>query len=101
MITIHIAYAETAKKQHYFSLHVLDDCTVHDVLALPDVKGRLNLQQTSEQLSTHYGIYGKKVGLDYQLKDGDRLEIYRPLIIDPMNRRRQKHKANLKNNDKT
>ena len=34
------------------------------------------------------GIYGKKVALDELLNDGDRIEIYRPLVIDPMAARR-------------
>jgi len=36
------------------------------------------------------GVYGQLVGDDYELKDGDRLEIYRPLLQDPMERRRRK-----------
>lgn len=30
-----------------------------------------------------YGIFNQKVEDDYVLKNGDRIEIYRPLIIDP------------------
>ena len=29
------------------------------------------------------GIFGKKTTLDHPLKDRDRIEIYRPLILDP------------------
>lgn len=29
------------------------------------------------------GIFGKKVFLDARLQEGDRIEIYRPLCIDP------------------
>lgn len=34
------------------------------------------------------GIWGKLVTRSYSLKDGDRLEIYRPLLIDPREARR-------------
>ena len=34
------------------------------------------------------GIWGKLVTRSYSLKNGDRLEIYRPLLIDPREARR-------------
>ena len=41
------------------------------------------------------GIYGKLKPLDTVLRDGDRIEIYRPLQADPMEsrRRRAQHKT--------
>jgi putative ubiquitin-RnfH superfamily antitoxin RatB of RatAB toxin-antitoxin module len=36
------------------------------------------------------GIYGKRVRADAQLADGDRVEIYRPLLLDPKERRRRR-----------
>ena len=35
------------------------------------------------------GIWGKPVDRDRPLQDGDRVEIYRPLIMDPREARRQ------------
>ncbi len=35
------------------------------------------------------GIWGKPVGRDHPLKDGDRLELYRPLSMDPREARRK------------
>lgn len=50
------------------------------------------------QLDEHLiGILGKRCELSEQVKDGDRIEIYRPLINDPKEIRRRK--AALKNND--
>ena len=43
-----------------------------------------------EQLSV--GIYRKKTTLDSPLREGDRVEIYRPLVIDPMEARRLRAK---------
>lgn len=34
------------------------------------------------------GIYGKAVSLDKVLNEGDRIEIYQPLLMDPMEARR-------------
>ena len=36
------------------------------------------------------GIYGKLAPLDRVLEDGDRVEIYRPLIADPKETRRRR-----------
>ena len=36
------------------------------------------------------GVYGKRVRADAPLADGDRVEIYRPLLLDPKERRRQR-----------
>jgi putative ubiquitin-RnfH superfamily antitoxin RatB of RatAB toxin-antitoxin module len=36
------------------------------------------------------GIFGRKVALDRVLADGDRIEIYRPLKLDPMEARRKR-----------
>ena len=39
---------------------------------------------------TALGVYGKRVAPDAPLADGDRVEIYRPLTLDPKERRRQR-----------
>lgn len=36
------------------------------------------------------GIFGRKVGPQTQLRAGDRVEIYRPLQLDPKERRRRR-----------
>jgi len=36
------------------------------------------------------GVFGKPIKDDYELDDGDRIEIYRPLIADPKEVRRQR-----------
>jgi hypothetical protein len=38
------------------------------------------------------GIFGKLVGPDRILRDGDRIEIYRPLALDPKDTRRKRAK---------
>ncbi len=38
----------------------------------------------------HIGIFGKVVEPDTRLRDGDRVEIYRPLIADPKRARRER-----------
>ena len=38
------------------------------------------------------GIHGKIVPLEHPVADGDRVEIYRPLVADPMTGRRRRAK---------
>lgn len=70
---------------------------------------RLPKESTAEQavlvskLPTHFpeidlahlslGIFSKAVKLDHVLRAGDRVEIYRPLIADPKEIRRQRAEA--------
>lgn len=37
-----------------------------------------------------FGIFRKRAGLDHPLLDGDRVEIYRPLAMDPKEARRRR-----------
>ena len=39
------------------------------------------------------GIFGKRVALDHPLSPGDRVEIYRPLAMDPKEARRRRAKG--------
>lgn len=44
------------------------------------------------------GIFNKLKGLDALLQQNDRVEIYRPLLADPMQKRRDRIKSKLKDN---
>ena len=41
---------------------------------------------------TRFGIYGQIMPQETPLKDGDRVEVYRPLLINPMEARRLRAK---------
>ena len=49
-----------------------------------------NLAQFTTDDCYTLGVWGKKTTLGHVLKDGDRLEIYRPLKVDPMVARRER-----------
>ncbi|WP_211924160.1 RnfH family protein [Coxiella endosymbiont of Amblyomma nuttalli] len=97
MIWISVAYA-TLKEQIEIPLVVEENCTV--ALA---IKRSGILQQFSEiNLGTvPVGIYSKRTTLEANLRDGDRIEIYRPLYIDPKEARllRAKRKTNKSSRD--
>ena len=46
--------------------------------------------------SCKLGVFGRSITEDYDLLDGDRIEIYRPLIADPKEVRRQRAAKGLK-----
>jgi putative ubiquitin-RnfH superfamily antitoxin RatB of RatAB toxin-antitoxin module len=61
--------------------------TVADAIAC----SRLLAQRTELELnSLRVGIFGERAELSSALHDGDRVEIYRPLRVDPKEARRQK-----------
>lgn len=75
----------------------LEKHTVHLTLKLKSGSTVIDALNNSGIYSTHpetkdmpIGIYAKLVSLDTVLKEGDRIEIYRPLALDPKEKRRQK-----------
>lgn len=46
------------------------------------------------------GIYGRRVEKDARLAEGDRVEIYRPLVLDPKEKRRQRARDRKKGGGK-
>ena len=38
------------------------------------------------------GVWGRVLPLDHPLRDGDRVEVYRPLLVDPKEARRLRYK---------
>lgn len=61
--------------------------TIRQAIDQSDVLSRfeeINLEKNK------VGVFSKTQSLDYVLKEGDRVEIYRPLIVDPKEARRQR-----------
>ncbi len=79
MIRVEVAYASPAK-QNVIAVEVSEVSTIADAILQSGI-----LQEFPEiNLSkAKIGVFGKLVTLQTQIQDGDRIEIYRPLIIDP------------------
>ena len=88
MINITVCYA-TPERQVELPLTVEESCTV--ALAIKR-SGILQQFPEIEMASAVVGIFSKKVALDANLHAGDRVEIYRPLTIDPKQARRLRAK---------
>jgi len=79
-IEVEVVYA-LPQRDESVRVSVPRGATVRDVLEksglLPLVSGKI-------------GIFGKAVGADALVADGDRVEIYRPLLVDPKEARRRR-----------
>jgi uncharacterized protein len=74
-----VAYADKFK-QTWLKLDVPDGSTAHDAI----VRSGLLEQFPEIDLGRNpIGIFGRIVPLDTPLADGNRVEIYRPIIADP------------------
>lgn len=88
MISIEVVYA-LPERQRLIELQVEDDCTV---LAAAQRSGIAQEFVEIDWNNAVLGIFGKVVENPAQtkLRNGDRIEIYRPLIADPKELRRQR-----------
>lgn len=73
-------------QQELVILEVDQGTTVEAAIALSAISDKF----AGEDLSGYQaGVWGKVVSRDYRLSEGDRLELYRPLLMDPRDERRQ------------
>ncbi|MCM2679648.1 RnfH family protein [Echinimonas agarilytica] len=92
-IAIEVAYA-LPLKQTLLSVSVPEDSTVKDAI---EASGILDMHSDIDLLGDNkVGVWSRACKLDSALKDGDRIEIYRPLIADPKQVRKMRaEKAKL------
>lgn len=72
--------------QDLITLEVPVGTTVGEAILSSGLAGRHGI----DVASVLAGIYGRRVGLERVLRDGDRVEIYRPLKADPKQARRRR-----------
>lgn len=89
MIQIEVAYA-TPHRQSLLSLPVPEGSTVAEAIEQSAIRDEFPELKTKIKA---VGIFSRKVPLDHVLRAGDRIEIYRPLIADPKEMRRQRAKV--------
>jgi len=88
-LRIAVVYA-LPDRQYLAELHLRPGATVRDALAA--VADR----EPFSALDLHacpVGIFGEPVGRDRVLADHDRVELYRPLLVDPVEARRRRSQA--------
>lgn len=84
-ITVEVACGE-AGRQTVVALDLPAGCTAAEALARSAVLAR---HPGLDAGACGLGIFGREVGPDRVLADGDRVEVLRPLAEDPKERRRR------------
>ena len=86
LIDVEVAYA-TPEQQVIVTLTLPEGTTVEQAIHASDL---LNRFPEIDGTDIKAGIFGSVCKLDQPLKQGDRVEIYRPLLHDPKEARRQR-----------
>lgn len=87
-ITVEVAYA-TATNQRIITVKIEEGATIEKVI---DCSGILEIFPEIDLLKQKVGIFSKPKKLTDLVSDGDRVEIYRSLLIDPKEARRRRAK---------
>ena len=92
-INIEVAYAQP-DRQRIIALSVPDGTTVGEAIQLSGIQDIFPEIDLTQQKT---GIFSRPAALTDAVKDGDRVEIYRPLVMSPMEARRQRAAASPRN----
>jgi putative ubiquitin-RnfH superfamily antitoxin RatB of RatAB toxin-antitoxin module len=87
-LRVSVVYAEPGR-QFVRELEIAPGTTVADAIRLSAIAEAANLREAD---LTRVGIFGTLAEAGTKLRDGDRVEIYRPLKIDPKEARRKRAK---------
>ena len=87
MLRIELAFSPAAREVVQTSLELPEGSTVATALVHSGWKEQFGLDRR-EDIS--FGIWNHKAHLQTQLKDGDRVEVYRHLVVDPKVARRER-----------
>ncbi|MGU3415713.1 RnfH family protein [Enterobacteriaceae bacterium C34A] len=85
-ISVEVVYA-LPEKQYLQKVSLAEGATVEQAIA---ASGIIRLRPEIDLASNKVGIWSRAVKLQDEVHDGDRVEIYRPLIADPKALRRQR-----------
>ncbi len=84
-MNITLVYASAPRNMNQLTLVVPDSCTLGQALALSGWLG-----QFPESRSLPVGVWGRKATHASVLREGDRVELYRVLRVDPKVARRER-----------
>ena len=86
LISIEVVYC-CQDEQHVVALSVATGTTADEAIRLSGLSAHC---PHFHEYGASIGIHGRVVGRDTVLEDGDRVEIYRPLVADPKQARRRR-----------
>lgn len=85
-LNIEVTYA-LPEKQFLLPVKVANGATIEDAII---ASGILSLRADIDLKKNKVGIYSRPAKLGDVVQDGDRIEIYRPLLADPKELRRKR-----------
>lgn len=91
-IAVEVVYA-LPEKQYLFSVSIAEGSTVEQAIK---ASGLLDLRTDIDLSNNKVGVFSRPVKLHDEVNCGDRIEIYRPLIADPKDLRRQRAERTAK-----
>ena len=89
-IQVTVVYSPATREVREVVLQLAAGATVQQAL---QGSGLLELFGGTVETGPMVGVWGRKAGLQQTLQDQDRVEIYRPLTVDPKVARRQRFSA--------
>lgn len=90
MVQIEVVYARP-ERQWSVDLEIEDGTSAEEAMEI--ARHSEPLLWVDDLHVVAYAVWGREVTGEYQLKNGDRLELLRPLPVDPMEARRRKAAA--------
>lgn len=91
-LRVRVVFSPRAGQVDEVELALPEGASVADALAAAAMAKR---HPQVDMSTLAIGVWGKLRAADDTLRDGDRIELYRPLTVDPKEARRQRYKAHL------
>ncbi len=89
-VQVTVVYSPRPRVVQELVLRLNDGATVADALASSGLYSRFPELETR---APRLGVWGREVRPDQVLQEGDRVEVYRPLLVDPKVARRARFEA--------
>ena len=86
-IRVTVLYSPEPRCVHEWAVTLPGGATVLDAL---EASGLRAVSPDADLRRAVVGVWGRKVRLEHGLREGDRVEIYRPLKVDPKLARRER-----------
>lgn len=90
--TISVAFSPRAGVVDEVTLHLPAGATIADAVAASGLQSR---HPEVVLAALPVGVWGALRAPDTPLRERDRVELYRPLVVDPKEARRRRHRATL------
>jgi putative ubiquitin-RnfH superfamily antitoxin RatB of RatAB toxin-antitoxin module len=89
-ISVVVAFSPAPGQVDHVDVSLPAGATMHDALR---ESGLLQRHPQIDLATFRLGVWGKLRGLEDSLREGDRVEVYRPLKVDPKEARRQRYRS--------